>query len=71
LPVAARAQQGERMRRIGWMLALTGDHPEAQARMTAFRDGLAALGWIEGRNLQIDYRWELAIPTACGPTRPN
>jgi putative tryptophan/tyrosine transport system substrate-binding protein len=70
-PLVARAQQSERMRRIGWMLALTGDHPEAQARMTAFRDGLAALGWIEGRNLQIDYRWELAIPTACGPTRPN
>jgi putative tryptophan/tyrosine transport system substrate-binding protein len=56
-PLAARAQQLDRMRRIGWMLALTGDHPEAQARMTAFRDGLAALGWIEGRNLQIDYRW--------------
>jgi putative tryptophan/tyrosine transport system substrate-binding protein len=41
-PLAARAQQGQPMRRIGWMIALTGDHPEAQARMRAFREGLAA-----------------------------
>jgi putative tryptophan/tyrosine transport system substrate-binding protein len=45
------------MRRIGWMIALTADHPEGQARIMAFREGLAALGWIEGRTLQIDYRW--------------
>jgi putative tryptophan/tyrosine transport system substrate-binding protein len=55
-PLAAHAQP-QPMRRIGWMIALTSDHPEGHARMTAFREGLAALGWIEGRNLRIDYRW--------------
>jgi putative ABC transport system substrate-binding protein len=56
LPLGARAQP-QPMRRIGWMVMLTSDHPEGRARMTAFREGLATLGWIEGRNLRIDYRW--------------
>jgi putative ABC transport system substrate-binding protein len=42
---------------IGWLLVLTRDHPEAQARFAAFRAGLAAAGWIEGRNLRIEDRW--------------
>jgi len=56
-PLAARAQQGERMRRIGVLMALAADDPEGQARMTAFQQGLAQLGWIDGRNVRIDTRW--------------
>jgi putative tryptophan/tyrosine transport system substrate-binding protein len=56
-PRAARAQQGERMRRIGVLDSLTPDNPLAQARNRAFLQGLRELGWSEGRNLQIDTRW--------------
>ena len=56
-PQPARAQQGERVRRIGVLLAATADDPEYQARMAAFQEGLAALGWTEGRNVRIDTRW--------------
>src|SRR5262244_3989557 len=56
-PLAARAQQGERMRRIGVLMNLTADDPEASARVTALAQGLQQLGWTVGRNLQIDYRW--------------
>ena len=60
-PLAARGQQSERVRRIGWLITLSQDHPEGQARIVAFREGLAAAGWTEGRNLHIDYRWEAAL----------
>ena len=43
------------LRRIGWLLTSMDDHPEGQARFTAFHEGLAALGWIEGRNMRIEY----------------
>ena len=56
-PLAARAQQGERMRRIGVLMALAADDPEGQARLTAFVQGLQELGWTDGRNVEIDYRW--------------
>jgi putative tryptophan/tyrosine transport system substrate-binding protein len=56
-PLAARAQQGERMRRIGVLMNLSEDDPEAQRLVATFREGLAQLGWTEGRNLRIDYRW--------------
>jgi putative tryptophan/tyrosine transport system substrate-binding protein len=56
-PFAARAQQGERMRRIGVLTNLSEDDPEAQRLVATFREGLAQLGWTEGRNLRIDYRW--------------
>ena len=56
-PLAARAQQGERVRRIGVLIGLAGDDSEAQARLAAFRQGMQQRGWSEGRNLQIDYRW--------------
>jgi putative tryptophan/tyrosine transport system substrate-binding protein len=57
-PVVASAQQRERMRRIGVFLgALAPDDPEAQARVTAFVRGLERLGWSDGRNAQIDYRF--------------
>jgi putative tryptophan/tyrosine transport system substrate-binding protein len=56
-PLAAHAQQGERVRRIGMLVGLAEDDPEQIARTAAFRQGLAALGWVEGRNAQIDFRF--------------
>ena len=56
-PLAARAQQGERMRRIGVLLAATADDPEFQARVGAFLQGLQQSGWTIGRNVRIDARW--------------
>jgi putative tryptophan/tyrosine transport system substrate-binding protein len=54
-PLAARAQQPDRIRRIGMLM--TVDDPEAQARVAAFQQGLQQLGWIVGRNVRIDTRW--------------
>jgi putative tryptophan/tyrosine transport system substrate-binding protein len=56
-PLAARAQQPERMRRIGVLIGLAESDPEAQAWAAAFREGLQKLGWAEGRNIRIDTRW--------------
>src|SRR5215470_1141759 len=56
-PLVARAQQGERMRRIGVLMNFTADDPISLGRVTAFVQGLQELGWTVGRNLQIDYRW--------------
>src|SRR5262245_12681211 len=60
-PLGARAQQpGERMRRIGVLMPGAADDPEYQARITAFLQGLAQLGWLDGRNVRIDTRWGIA-----------
>jgi len=56
-PLAARAQQGERVRRVGVLMALAADDPDAQIRITAFLQGLQQLGWTAGHNLQIETRW--------------
>jgi putative ABC transport system substrate-binding protein len=56
-PLAARAQQGERVRRIGVLMNLAADDPEGQGRLAAFLQGLQQLGWTAGRNLQIDTHW--------------
>jgi putative tryptophan/tyrosine transport system substrate-binding protein len=61
-PLAARAQQGEAMRRIGVLMNLTADDPESQRRMTAFVQGLQQLGWTIGRNVRIDARWSAGEP---------
>jgi putative ABC transport system substrate-binding protein len=53
-PLAARAQQPERMRRIGALMSVAADDPMGRARLTPFLQGLQELGWIEGRNFQID-----------------
>jgi hypothetical protein len=53
-PLAARAQQGERVRRIGALMSVAADDPEAPARVGAFSQGLAELGWTIGRNVRID-----------------
>ena len=59
-PLAARAQQPERMRRIGILLATTADDVEFQAWVGAFLQALALLGWTIGRNVRIDTRWATA-----------
>ena len=56
-PLAARAQQPERMRRIGVLMNTAADEPELQARLAAFMQGLQQAGWGAGGNLRIDYRW--------------
>ena len=56
-PFAARAQQPERIRRIGVLTNLVADDPESQARVGAFLQGLQEFGWAVGRNVRIDYRW--------------
>jgi putative ABC transport system substrate-binding protein len=59
-PLVARAQQSERMRRIGFISLVPENDPEARARITAFQQGLAALDWVEGRNIRIVYRFAAA-----------
>src|SRR5438874_1319183 len=61
-PRVARAQQGERMRRIGVLLPHTEGDPEAQARVTTFRRALQELGWTDGRNVSIDQRFAANLP---------
>ena len=56
-PLAARAQQRERIRRIGVLITMAADDPEAQARIGAFLQGMQEFGWTLGRNVRIDYRW--------------
>jgi putative ABC transport system substrate-binding protein len=56
-PLAARAQQPDRMRRIGVLMAPGENDPEGKAWLSGFTQGLAELGWIEGRNLRMDVRW--------------
>ena len=61
-PVAARAQQAERMRRIGVFINPVADDPVTQARLAAFVEGLQQLGWTDGRNVRIDTRWSAGNP---------
>src|SRR6516225_8626858 len=61
-PLAARGQHSERMLRVGVLLSLAQQDPEAINRVKAFRLGMRDLGWIEGRNVQIDYRFAVNNP---------
>jgi ABC-type uncharacterized transport system substrate-binding protein len=61
-PLAARAQQGERMRRIGVIMSNAPDDPEGQARVVTFLQGLQQSGWTDGRNVRIEYRWATGDP---------
>jgi ABC-type uncharacterized transport system substrate-binding protein len=56
-PLAAPAQQGDRVRRVGVLMNLAAEDPVSIARAKTFAQGLQALGWIEGRNVRVDYRW--------------
>ena len=57
-PLAAHAQQPDRMRRIGVLMSLAADDPEGKERLAAFIKGLRELGMIEGRDVRIDIRWD-------------
>src|SRR5438105_14404794 len=57
LPLAARAQQPDRMRHVGVIVGLAEDDAEAKARFAGFRQGFEKLGWIEGRNCRFNYRY--------------
>jgi ABC-type uncharacterized transport system substrate-binding protein len=59
-PLAARAQQTQRMRRVGVLTNLAANDPEGQVRIAAFRQGLSELGWSDGGNVRIDTRWGAA-----------
>jgi putative tryptophan/tyrosine transport system substrate-binding protein len=59
-PLAARAQQAERIRHIGVLMAFSENDPEAQSWARGFREELGKLGWTEGHNIQIDTRWATA-----------
>src|SRR5262249_39465077 len=61
-PLAARAQQPERMRRLGVLTPLPVDHSDAQARHAALLEALRQLGWTDGRNLRIEARWSAGDP---------
>ena len=61
-PLGARAQQGERVRRIGVLMGFADHDPAGQSQLVAFRNALAKLGWKEGSNLQIELRWGAADP---------
>ena len=59
-PRAARAQQADRVRRVGVLMSRAAGDPEEQARFAGFLQGLQKLGWTDGRNVRIDYRWAAA-----------
>jgi ABC-type uncharacterized transport system substrate-binding protein len=59
LPIVARAQQGDRMRRVGVLMPESEDSAESRARVAAFQNRLQELGWTLGRNLAIDWRWAM------------
>jgi putative ABC transport system substrate-binding protein len=61
-PWTASAQKAEPLRRLGVLMNLSEGDTEGQARVAALRDGLQKLGWIEGRNIQIEYRWAAGVP---------
>ena len=63
-PMTARAQQSERMRHVGVLMNLAADDPDAQARLAYFRQGLEQLGWIEGRNIQLDIQYGNSRPSS-------
>ena len=56
-PLAVRAQQGERMRRIGVLMSVEENDAVAKTLVSAFTQGLAGLGWTEGHNVRMDLRW--------------
>jgi putative ABC transport system substrate-binding protein len=70
-PLAARAQQGERVRRIGVLMTLSAGDPEVEARKPVFEQSLRHLGWTGGATLSIEYRSAVATPNPSADMRPN
>jgi putative tryptophan/tyrosine transport system substrate-binding protein len=69
-PLAARAQQPERIRRIGVLMGTAESDPDAESEIAAFRQSLQKLGWTGGK-VRIAYRWGLAMPLACEHSRAS
>jgi len=63
-PVTARAQHGERVRRVGVLLNVSAGDPDRQANVATFVQALRQLGWVDGRNIQIETRWSGGDPAA-------
>src|ERR1043165_8148743 len=61
-PVVARAQQRERMRRVGVLIGTAESDLDGQNRLTALRKGIQELGWLDGQNVRIDIRWGASDP---------
>ena len=70
-PIAAQAQQPERMRRIGVLMPLAANDPDAQPRVSAFQRRLQELGWTDGHNVRIDYRYGLGNAAKFVSTQRN
>src|SRR5689334_25400583 len=66
-PLAARAQQAERMRRVGVLEETAEDDKERNSQFAKFREGLANLGWVEGRTVHIEHRFAAADPSQYQP----
>jgi hypothetical protein len=64
-PVAARAQQGDRMLRVGVLMTYAESDPLAQIWFKAFVEGMQAVGWIDGRNVRLDVRWATIFMQSC------
>ena len=62
-PLAAHAQEPERLRRLGVLMPWSENDPVAQASVNAFAQALGRLGWVEGKNIRIDYRFAAGDPT--------
>jgi putative ABC transport system substrate-binding protein len=71
LPFAAQAQQSERVRRIGVIMTSPATDAELRSRMSAFREGLATLGWVQDRNLVLDIRYDGPSRNGRAPLRRN
>ncbi|MFL5098749.1 MAG: ABC transporter substrate-binding protein, partial [Xanthobacteraceae bacterium] len=61
-PFAVRAQQGERIRKIGVLMGIAESNPQSAPRVKGMREELRQLGWTEGHNLQMDFRWAAGDP---------
>ena len=70
-PIAARAQQTDRMRRIGVIFGGTASDPDIQVRLTAFLQVLQQLGWTEGRNIRIEFAGAREMPTTLANMQRN
>src|SRR5215468_6780141 len=70
-PLAARAQQPDRARRIGILMTIAANDPESQARIVAFAQSLQALGWTDGRNARIDIRSQIRRGIGCASRGRN
>ena len=70
-PLAARAQQPGRVRRVGVLMTFAADDPDGQADFAVLAQGLQEFGWTVGRNLRLDYRWVRTNSIAFAHTRQN